>query len=97
MKTYKRIKNTTAERTLRAVLATHDRLRGCYHWRPPSNASGRRRMESDHSRSLEFSYMGTEYAITQTTDVSCQNVYYRLSVEVDGKRRDIRAVKRLLA
>ena len=79
-----------------SVLDRHERFSGSYFWTPPANASGRRRMELDNSETLRFRFGGEEYSVEQSVDCSCKNIYYRLLVTVDGKKKDVRAIRKLV-
>lgn len=97
MKTYKRIKGSKLEKTLKNVIAQHERFKNSYFWTPPQNASGRRQMEKRESREpISFAYGGKKYEIKQAVDCSCKNVYYNFSVHVDDKKKDVRAIRALI-
>ena len=94
-KTYKRFKNTKAERAVLRFLANHTEYKNSYFWTPPTNASGRRNME--FSTMFSFVYQGKLYQIRQQLSCSCKNVYWTSIVMVDGEKKDIRALKKLVA
>jgi len=96
MKTYKRLKNTNAHKALLSILATHDKMKNSYHWRSPSTAGQRFYMEQQNSQDLDFMFRGSAYQIEQRTRCSCANVYYSLRVHVNGMRKDVRAIRRLV-
>ena len=97
IKEYKNIKRTKKlKSTLRLILSIHNDMKGCYFWRPPSKASCRRRYEDERSNRVHFILNGVEYKIDQSTDCSCKNIYYSLRVMVDGKKKDVRAIRRLI-
>lgn len=82
---------TTVER----IIALHEKYQKSYFWSASgTNAAGRRRNE--FSDKYEFVFGGRAYKIEQTLQISCRNYYYRLSVVVDGKRSDVRALKKIL-
>ena len=94
---YKRIRGSKMEQTLKSVIAQHDRFKSAYFWSPPCNANGRRHMERQNTREpISFVFRGSTYSIEQSVDCSCANVYYRFRVFVDGVKRDIRAIKKLV-
>lgn len=96
MKTYKRLKNTNALRQMKEISELHAEMKNSYFWSPPSNASRRRRYEEARSNALEFRYNGQHYSIDQDTTCSCNHIYYRLTVLVDGDKKDIRAIRKLI-
>ena len=75
-------------------LDNHDRYKSSYFWNPPSQSSARRRMEFDHS--LIFIYKGKLYDFEQSVGCSCKNVYYSAGIYVNGKKKDIRIIRKLL-
>ena len=97
MKQYKRLANTNAIRTIDTIVDLHNDMKGSYFWTPPGSASRRRSYEADRCNDLTFRFDGNTYRIEQTTSCSCKHIRYQLYVEVDGKRKDVRVLKRLLA
>ena len=97
MKTLKRIKGSKVGKKLSTIIELHNNMKGCYFWSPPGTASGRRYYETQRCNKLSFIYDGALYEINQSTDCSCKNIYYSLSVMVDGKSKDVRAIKKLVA
>ena len=95
MKDRKRMQGTKLQRELMAIIEQHDDMKGCYFWKPPSSASMRRRYERERSASMAFLFRGALYEIDQECSCSCRNIYYSLSVHVDGRKKDIRSLKRL--
>jgi hypothetical protein len=73
----------------------HERFAGCYFWNPPSTVSARRQMEFETS--FTFILAGVTYTFEQSVDCSCKNVYYSSTITVDGKNKNIRAAKKLVA
>jgi hypothetical protein len=83
--------------TLKSILINHDYMKGCYFWRAPRSAWQRRKLEEENSIDLDLVINGQKLVIRQETSVSAKHVYYSLSVHVDGKKKDVRAVKKALA
>ena len=81
--------NTTTQ--LQNIIDTHDRYAKCYFWTVRANAAGRRREEFDHS--YEFG----DIAVRQYLDISARNYYYKLEVTRDGRKADVRCLKKMLA
>tara|TARA_R100000664_G_C2659780_1_gene76516 strand:- start:248 stop:547 length:300 start_codon:yes stop_codon:yes gene_type:complete len=96
-RTYKRIKGTKLMDLLKEMDATHTKFRGCYFWRSPSRAAERRKLEQEHTRSVQFFFGGAHYVFEAEVTASCKNVYYSFSAHVDGKKKNITALRRLLA
>lgn len=82
---------------LSSVLKTHEEHQGCYCWSGISPAYNRRAHEMKHSRKMDFEYQGVNYCIAQAVCCSCNNTYYRLSVQLNEVAKDVRAVKKLSA
>jgi len=71
-------------------------MRNCYFWTPPQNASGRRSYENYKSNYIKFKLDGKEYEVEQDCRCSCRNIYFSTCILVDGVKKDIRALKKLL-
>jgi len=97
MKQYKTLKRSKVLPLLIQFVERHINFKNCYFWSPPSNASGRRRMEDNNTLKISFNLGGVSYSFTQEVRCSCQNVYYSSSIDVGEKTKDIRAVKKLIA
>ena len=78
-------------RVLCDVIATHEAMQGAYFWRPAGNASARRATEFAH----QYSFGDVE--ITQRRANSCRNVYYQLVVYREGKKKDVRELRAMVA
>jgi len=96
MKDYKRMQGSKLAKQLIEALALHSSMQGCYHWRPPSTASGRRQMEKQKSLRLKFSFKGDVYEINLATTVSCKIIYYRSCFMINGTIKDVRIIKKLI-
>ncbi len=82
---------------LNQIEETHVKMKNSYFWSPPSNAARRRNYESYNSNSAVFYVGDTLWEIHQSTDCSCKNIYYRLTIHVNEEKKDIRALRRLIA
>ena len=82
--------------TIRRILEIHDKMRGSFHWRPPCNARQRRIMEEENSNQVKLRHKGVVYEVEQDTTCSAKYVYYRCRILVDGVKKDIRALKKLI-
>ena len=96
IRTYKRLARTNLLEDIKTMVETHETMKGCYFWRPPSSARQRRQMELERSKRLEFVFEDRHYLFEQETSCSCKNVYYSLSVHVDGKKKNIRTLDNLV-
>lgn len=96
MKTLKRIAGSNVEKTLEKIVEQHARMKNCFFWTPPQGAAARRSYEKDNSASIEFVLNGVHYEILQSVECSCKNIYYFLDVKLDGVKKDVRALKKLL-
>jgi len=93
------MRNTTATKTnLEQIIALHASMKGCYFYTPPCGATGRRAYEKNHSLTTEFDVDGQHIRVEQGTSCSCSNVYYSMSIYIDGQkiRKDIRFIKSML-
>lgn len=79
---------------LENIVATHEKYNKSYFWTPRSNAAGRRAAEFDDE--YEFETNGKKYEVRQRYEESCKHCYYSLTVYVDGSKKDIRAIKKLI-
>ena len=94
IKEYKRLKNTKAMKYLIAFLNNHQQYHNTYFWNPPGHASARRKMDFDTE--FVFIYHGVKYELRQSLSCSCKNVYFSSKVYVDGIKKNIRTVKKLI-
>ncbi len=98
MKNQKRMKGTKLESLLNDVIEQHEKFKNSYFWSPPQGASSRRSYEKKFSREpIKFQFQDKLYEIFQEVSCSCKNVYYSFSVRVDDSKKNIRALKKLVA
>ena len=81
---------------LQTILDTHVKFKNSYFWTSPGNASSRRSLERQNSNEIDFHHNGHHYKIYQSVSCSCRNVYYHLCVYVDGVKKDVRAIKKII-
>ena len=79
---------------LNNVIDTHEQYQGCYFWTVRNNAASRRRQEFDNN--FSFILNGVKYDINQCLKISCKNFYYRLNIEKNGNKSNIKSIKNLL-
>ena len=85
-------------KTIDEIIKQHEKFRNSYFWSPPSSSSARRSYEKRYSRDdVVFDHDGKHYEISQTVSCSCRDIYYRFSVHVDGIKKTIRALKKLVS
>ena len=97
MRNLKTLNNKTGEKIkskLSNILDTHEKYKKCYFWAPNTNATGRRSQEFDEN----FNFMVADqlFEINQSLDISCKNFYYRLDIRLDGTKKNITCIKKLL-
>jgi len=93
----KSLDNKTGEKiktAINEVLKNSEKYKKCYFWSNTGSASSRRREEFDNR--LIFTLKGRKYKVFQSLDISCKNFYFATSVEIDGNRSNIRALKSLV-
>ena len=95
MKTIKTIRrNSHAYNWVVDTINTHEKYRNCFFWRVPASSSQRRKEEFHDA--YQFRLAGIVYDVQQALELSSRNYYYSLSIHVDGKKKDIRALKKLI-
>jgi hypothetical protein len=74
-------------------------MRGCYFYSSPYSAASRRSYERCNSMTTEFELDGQQIRVEQGTTCSCRNVYYKMTIYIDGEKttKNIRYIKTLLA
>ncbi|MCC7570561.1 hypothetical protein KO465_04395 [Candidatus Micrarchaeota archaeon] len=76
------------------VIDDHERYRNAYFWKPSPDASLREK--NGFERTYEWIEDGKHYQIEQTYHESTKRCHYRICVTVDGTKKDIRALKKLV-
>lgn len=87
-------KNSQVWRWVTSAIKRHEKYRNCYFWKPPSTASQRRQAEFDEG--FEFLLNGVKWEIDQSLQVSCNNYYYTMHIYIDGQKKNIRSLKKLV-
>jgi hypothetical protein len=77
-----------------SAINTHEKYRNCYFWSTPTNASQRRKEEFDEG--FVFILNGVKWEIDQSLYISCNNYYYTMRIYVDGQKKNITALKKLV-
>lgn len=81
------------------IIGTHNKYKNSYFWRPGSSANERRNREREFNNENDDVILITKEGDVKVTFLyteSCRNVYYALSIEVEGVKKDIRFLKKLL-
>jgi hypothetical protein len=101
MKVYKATSrlSATAKQAILNTIELHDKYKKSYFWSPSGNAGGRRSSES------RFAANNPSYQIQKGTDIieiapsyseSCNNCYYSLEIWVNGAKKNIRTLKKII-
>ena len=99
MKTYNAEKRTLKKvrELIESAISVHDKYKKCYFWSAPSNSYGRRAMV-DRFEGKDFNVF-TKYGLVEVVfdfSVSCKNVYYAMAVYLDGEKKSVALLKKLL-
>lgn len=78
------------------IISNHERYKKSYFFNPPTSAPARRSLEKSISGEYSIIIMDDKFEINQSLQCSCKNVYYRLSVYYNDKKKDIRTLRNLL-
>jgi len=92
------INRNEIEKQLNEVIYLHEKMKGAYFFKPPCNAASRRLYEEKNSLITLFSFENNEYKVMQTTNCSCNNIYYKMSIFENDQltNKDIRFIKKVL-
>lgn len=77
-------------------VAQWEKMGSAHFWTPPSSASGRRSYEKYHSRKLDTVIDGHRIEGEICVDCSCKNIYVNRTLLVDGAKKRITALKKLI-
>jgi hypothetical protein len=77
------------------ALGHHETYSHAYFFTPASNASSRRRSEIRNSFLIAIRFEGHLYEYESVVSESCKNVYYTGRFFVDGKKKNVRAFRKL--
>jgi len=76
------------------IIADHEKFSKAYFWRPSGNAAARRR--AAWSRTVDLNTPLGLIEISQSYHESCRYCYYSSSFFLDGEKKDIRLLKKLI-
>jgi len=82
------------KKDLSMFIKNYEKYKNCFFWGSTGNASYRRKQEFDNA--IEFNVAEQEYYVRQCLEISCKNFYFKTIVMVDGQKKDIRTIKKLL-
>ena len=88
------MKKMITKTELENIVKTHEKYNKSYFWTPKCNAAGRRAAEFDVE--YEFEIDGKKYEVRQRYEESCNHCYYSMTIYVNGSKKDIRAIKKLI-
>ena len=79
---------------IKEILRNKEHYAKCYFWTPRGNAAQRRQEEFE----IDFSFVldGKKYEISQSLSISCRNFYFSTEILVDGEKKNITALKKLV-
>ena len=90
------IKVQSTRKRIERCIELHMKMKHAWFWNPPANAAERRSFERMRCDFFTFKNAGVKYIVDQTTKCTCQHVYYKLHVTADGKKKDVRILKKLI-
>lgn len=92
------MKTNVTIQSLESIIDLHDKMKNCYFFSSPSSAAMRRSYEKYNSMTTEFELDGQQVKVVQDTKCSCRNVYYKMTIYIDGQqvKKDIRFIKKIL-
>jgi len=101
MKTYNITKRISkqARQQLERIVRTHEKYQSCYFWKPAQLANQRRSNEDKFTANnpdVLFIMGDNQIVVSQKMNETCKNVYYRLDVYVNGVKKGITTIKKIL-
>jgi hypothetical protein len=81
---------------VRKDIEHHEKWSKSYFWSSRGNANSRRRDEAKNSYTREIQLNGATYRFESSVSISCKNVYYTGSFELDGNRKNLLLWRKLL-
>lgn len=102
MKTYTISKRVSAQAKseLTRIIETHEKYKNSFFFTPSCSADNRRRNEKKFAESnpdVIFFKGEDKIEVKMDYQESCKNVYYRLTVMVNGEVKNIAVIKKLMA
>ena len=84
------------KKEIEKAIELHEKMKNSFFWSSPAGAASRRSYEKYNSNSCSFEYNNNTITVEQNTSCSCKNIYYTAVIKVNGIRKDIRALKKVL-
>jgi len=89
--------SSQARKLIMSTLALHEKYKKSYFWNSPSNASGRRSMEDNFGgKDFILNTKDGKVEVYFDFNVTCSNVYYSMTVLLNGVKKDVRILKKLI-
>ena len=85
---------TKIKKDLDMFIKNYEKYKNCFFWGSTGSASYRRSQEFNNA--IEFNVADKEYYVRQCLEISCKNFYFKTIVMVDGQKKDVRVIKKLL-
>lgn len=92
----KKIRVKSTQNKVKDVIELHEKMKKAYFFTPPYTSEKRRSYEQENSLKLKFKNDKKIYSVEAITECSSKNVYFKLSVYENGKKKDVRILKRLV-
>ena len=101
MKTYNITNRLSAQakREISRIINTHEKYTKAYFWKPNQSADSRRRAERLFEKSnpdVAFINGDNKIEVYMTYEESCKNCYYNCSIYLNGSKKSISLIKKLL-
>lgn len=88
--------NNVQKEKIQQFIDKWDELRTAYFWLPPKDKVGRRYMEEKNSIALSIKHNNNYYSGTIETRCTCTHIYVSKVLFVNGKKKRITELKKLL-
>ena len=91
--------NNKIKTKINSYLTMHEKYRHAYFWTSFGNAASRRNQEKKFADSYPIFFFrnnGKLIEVKPYFSLSCRNVYYKLEIRVNGEKKDIRALKKII-
>lgn len=86
----------TNKAELEKFVELNEYVKNAYFWSSNGNAANRRRREQQLTKKLQFTVNGENVNASIETRMSCRNTYVTKKVTVNGQKKDIRYIKKVL-
>lgn len=101
MKTYNITSRISAQakKELERIIATSEKYAKAYFWQPSQSADGRRRAERLFAKAnpdVTFIKGDCKIEVSMAYEESCKNCYYSCGIYMNGEKKNISLIKKLL-